>query len=136
MGDRLVGDELGELFELGLRFFGLVRLFVIEAEVEPGVGQSRVEALDLFEESDGFGDSISVEQGECVVEFFANGGGREVERLLELGDGFDVGGGVFEEGFAQIAMAFYGCVGCGGKGARREPGEKRGCEDRANTQQP
>ena len=51
--------------------------------------------------------------------------GREVESLLELGDGFGVGGRILVEGFAEIAMALEGVFGRRG-GAEGEEREDRG----------
>lgn len=88
--------------------------------------ERRVLALDLFEEGDAFGDPVAVQEGERVVEFFARGVGCEVERSFEFGDGFDVRGGIFEEGFAEVAVTFDGRIFRGGDDAGREPEEKRG----------
>ena len=126
MRDGLVGDELGHLHELGDRFFGLIRFLVIDAEIEPRVGKRRVEPLDLFQQCDGFGDSIAVEQRQRVVEFFARGVGGKVECLLEFSDGFDVRGGIFEEGFAEIAVTFEDRFVGGGDRAGRDPDQQRG----------
>ena len=108
VSDRLLGREFDQLFELSECFFRLIRLLVIDAEVEPGVRKRGIQALHLFEEGDAFGGSISVEESEGVVQIFADGVGREVDGLLEFGDGFDMRGRIFEEGLAQIAVVFDG----------------------------
>ena len=100
----------------------LVILLVVDAEIEPGVGQGRVAALNVLEESDGLGGSSAAEKREGVVQLLGDGVGGEVERLLELGDGFGVGGGIFVEGFAEIAVSLEGVFGRSGgaEGEERE----------------
>ena len=71
--------------------------------------------LDIFEERNRGVGFARAEESEAVVQLFAIGGGRKVQSLLELGNGFGGGGGVFVKRFAEVAallQAFGNVGGC------------------------
>ena len=77
-----------------------------------------------------FRRASSAQERQSVVQLFGNRVGREVERLLQLGDGFGVGRRILVESLAEIAMALERVVRRGG-GAEGEQ-----CDDRGRDEDP
>jgi len=102
--DGLVGGERQEMLELLDGVGGVAGALVPDPEIEPGVGEFGIAALDLFQFGGAFIGLAGAQEGESVVEPVAGGIGREREGGFELGDGFVLRGGVLIEGFAEIAM--------------------------------
>ena len=120
MRNRLARRKLHQRLELRQRLFRSIGLFILDAEVEPGVRKRGVQSLYPFQQRHALRHPIPLQQRERVVQFFTNGVGREVQRLLEFGDRLRVRGWIFEERFSKTAMPFKRGVGRCGTHRRRK----------------
>ncbi len=105
MCDRFAGHTRNHAFELRDGTIRIALVFVIDPEIEPGMRQRGILALNVFEQLDRLlFVPTSAQQGECVVQLLPRGIRGDSERLLEFGYGPLLRGGIFVKRFAEVAM--------------------------------
>ncbi len=108
--NRFVGNQSEHTPELFDRRSGIPLELVGDAQIEPRVGQRRIPFLHRLELSYSLIGFACFEQGESVVQPFADRIGIQIERFAKLDHGLLLCGGVFVKRFPQIAVLPYQVV--------------------------
>lgn len=100
----LTRRQSDHLLELRDRLLEIARLFELDTEIKPGVGQFRIALLDLLQGCDSLRGTPRPQLRQTEVQLFTSRLGSELQRPLEFLNGLPRCRRILIERFAQVAM--------------------------------